>query len=58
MKHHAFVDAKNAGVTVIDAGHYATENIVCSFLVSRLNDRFPEAKVFIPLSNAEICKYI
>ena len=58
VKHHGFVDAHNAGVTVIDAGHYATENIVVSVLMHKLSENFPELEVFEPAANAEICRYI
>ena len=58
VKHHAFVDARNAGVTVIDAGHYATENIIIGTLKQKLAAHFPEADIFEPESNAEICRYI
>jgi len=58
VKHHAFVDAYNAGVTVIDAGHYATENIIVSKLIQKLAAKFPEIEVFEPAANAEVCKYI
>ena len=58
VKHHGFVDAKNAGVTVIDAGHYATENIIVGVLKQKLAAHFPEADIFEPEANAEVCKYI
>ncbi len=58
VKHHAFIDARNAGVTVIDAGHYATENIIVGELIRKLSAHFPDADIFEPAANAEICKYI
>ncbi len=58
VKHHAFVDARNAGVTVVDAGHYATENIIVSVLIRKLAAHFPDAEIFEPASNAEVCRYI
>ena len=58
VKHHGFVDARNAGVTVIDAGHYCTENIIVSTLKQKLAAHFPEADIFEPEANAEICRYI
>lgn len=58
VKHHGFVDAYNSGLTVIDAGHYCTENIVCGMLLGKLQERFPEAEFFIPEANGEICRYI
>lgn len=58
VKWHAFVDAKNAGLTVVDAGHYHTENIVCGHLLNLLTETFPDAQVFIPLNNEDVCQYI
>ena len=58
VKHHGFVDAYNAGLTVIDAGHYCTENIVCGMLLGRLKEKFPETEFFIPDANREVCRYI
>ena len=58
VKHHAFVDAHNVGVTVIDAGHYATENIIVSKLIQKLAAKFPEIDIFEPAANAEVCRYI
>lgn len=58
VKWSAFVDAKNAGLTVVDAGHYHTETIMCGHLSDLLTEKFPEAEVFIPLNNEDICQYI
>lgn len=58
VKHHGFVDAKNAGLTVIDAGHYCTENIIVNVFAEMLGKKFPEARIFIPKANAQVCKYI
>ena len=58
VKHHAFIDAHNAGVTVIDAGHYYTENIIVAVLKQKLAAHFPEADIFEPDANADICRYM
>lgn len=57
VKHHGFIDAKNAGLTVIDAGHFHTEVIVCEPLRKRLAARFPETEFFIPSASADCCEY-
>lgn len=42
INHHDFIDAKNVGISMIDAGHFYTENIfydsVKSFLLSKISD--------------------
>ncbi len=58
VKWHGFVDAKNAGLTVIDAGHYHTEKIACAPLARKLAARFPEARFFVPDASADVCRYL
>jgi dinuclear metal center YbgI/SA1388 family protein len=42
VKHNEFIDAKNIGMCLIDAGHYYTENIFHRALAEKLAERFPE----------------
>lgn len=58
IKWHGFVDAKNAGVTVIDAGHYNTEVIVCDALLKRLSEHFKDVEFFIPTANRDCTEFI
>lgn len=58
VKWHGFVDAKIAGLTVVDAGHFHTENIICGVLLNHLTDKFPEAEIFIPINNQDVCEYV
>jgi dinuclear metal center YbgI/SA1388 family protein len=58
MKHSAFIDAQNSGVTLIEAGHFHTEIIFCDFLKSKLYEQFPQIPVFIAENSVDICKYI
>lgn len=53
IKWHGFVDAKNAGLTVIDAGHYNTEVIVCDSICKRLSEHFTDVEFFIPTANRD-----
>lgn len=46
VKHHVFLDAKRQGITLIDAGHFHTENPVCKVLEQFLTKSFPELEVF------------
>ncbi|MCD7774451.1 MAG: Nif3-like dinuclear metal center hexameric protein [Clostridiales bacterium] len=45
--HHEFLLAENLGLNLISAGHYATENPVISFLKDKLEENFPNLKVYI-----------
>ena len=58
IKHSVFVEAKNKNISVIDAGHFHTENIVCSMLVSMITTNFKDVEAFIPYSNKDVCRYV
>ena len=44
-KYNDFWDARDAGLTLIDAGHFYTENPVCAFLGDSLQAAFPHLRV-------------
>lgn len=43
-KHHELLAADSMGITMVDAGHFATEDIAIAPLCSRLSLAFPEVK--------------
>ena len=45
VKHDQYLDAKAMGINLMDAGHYATETVVCPFLVEQLQKAFPYVEV-------------
>ena len=45
VRYNQFWDAKDAGINLIDAGHFHTENPVCEYLVSQLQAAFPDIRV-------------
>ncbi len=45
VKYNQFADAKEMGLSLIDAGHFPTENLVCPVLARRLRAMFPELTV-------------
>ena len=47
IKYNDFWDAKALGLTLIDAGHFYTENPVCALLADTLRSRFPSLEVKI-----------
>ncbi|MDR0196800.1 MAG: Nif3-like dinuclear metal center hexameric protein [Oscillospiraceae bacterium] len=57
IKWDRFVFAANNGFTLIDAGHFHTENMICAVLRDRIKSRFPEADVSLAKSNTDICGY-
>lgn len=42
VKYNQFWDAKDLGINMIDAGHFYTENPVCTILAEKLRAAFPE----------------
>ena len=57
MKYNQFLDARDLGLTVLDAGHFPTEDVVCSVLVKYLEERFPGTKIEKSASHREVIQY-
>ncbi len=45
LKYHTALDAREAGLCLIDAGHFNTEKIILPYLAAKLAERFPEIEV-------------
>ena len=46
VKHHELIEAYEKGFTILDAGHYETEQIVVTPLAEELASRFPEVSFY------------
>ena len=57
IKYHGFLDAVAAGLNLIDAGHFPTEDPVCAKLVALLRDGFPELSVRKSALHADVIRY-
>ncbi|WP_409968210.1 Nif3-like dinuclear metal center hexameric protein [Bengtsoniella intestinalis] len=55
--YHDFQDAQNAGMCLVDAGHFPTENPVCQVVQQRLQVQFPELQVAVSQSHHELIQY-
>ena len=53
VKHNGFLDAKELGINLIDAGHYSTENVVIPVLQNLLAAAFPEIDTRISLVHTQ-----
>ena len=42
IKHHEINEANNLGITVVDAGHFKSENVVIRPLINKLSERFDD----------------
>lgn len=58
VKHDVFIDAHNAGLTIVDAGHYYTENIFCEYMLGALKEKFPRAEVCIAEGSFDVTEWV
>ena len=52
------VGAFNAGMTLIDAGHFYTEIIMCAQMKKQLGGEFPELDIFIAENSTDLYNYL
>lgn len=57
VKYDQFLDARALGLSLIDAGHYPTEDVVCPVLAGCLGNRFPELQIIKSASHREVIQY-
>lgn len=57
VKYNDFWDARDAGLNIIDAGHFYTENPVCAYLKTIVSAAFPELKVVISQQHRDCMKF-
>ena len=53
VKHDQYLTAKAEGIALMDAGHFATENVVCAPLALRLAQQFPAVEALLSESYRE-----
>ena len=46
VKHNVFIDSINYGISVFDAGHYATEDVIVEPLLKLISQNFKNVKLF------------
>ena len=57
VKYNQFCDAKELGLNLIDAGHFATENPVVAVLAEKIANAFPDVQVKISETHRDCVKY-
>ena len=57
VKHDVWIDANNSKFTIIDCGHFHTENIVLWELRRVLEEKFPMLDIEIAESSEDPCEY-
>lgn len=56
LKHDVYLEAQALGVTLIDAGHYSTEALICPVLAQWLGEAFPNVEV-LRARETEVFRY-
>lgn len=54
LKYDVFLEARELGINLLDAGHFATENVVIAPLAEQLQGAFPNVKVVISQMHKEV----
>ena len=54
VKYNFYLEARQLGINLMDAGHYATENVVCDPMVKFLTEKFPGVTVVLSQSHVEV----
>ena len=57
VKYNQFWDARDLGLNLIDAGHFATENPVVKVLAEKIRAAFPSVEVKISETHADCMKF-
>ncbi len=57
IKYNQFWDAQNLGLNLIDAGHFHTENPVCTYIAGKIQEAFPEISVRISQKGADCMNF-
>ena len=57
VKYNQFWDAKDLGMTIIDAGHFHTENPVVKILADKIAAAFPEVQVILSATHTDCMKF-
>lgn len=54
VKYNFYLEAKALGINLMDAGHYATEQVVCVPVVEYLKETFPDVEVLLSNCHREV----
>lgn len=57
LKYNQYWDAKEAGLNLIDAGHFHTENPVCAVLAEKLRQAFPDVEVILSQNHTDCADF-
>lgn len=58
VKYNGFADAAALGITLVDAGHFQTEQPVCAMLAAKLREAFPALAVLESKSHGDCIHFV
>jgi len=58
VKYDRMLFAKDRGLTLIEAGHFHTEDIFCEDLVERLKQQFADVTIEKATNSIDVCSYV
>lgn len=57
LKHDLYLEARDMGINLLDAGHYSTETVVCPVVKTWLEEAFPGLSVEVARNQGEVFTY-
>lgn len=57
IKYDVFLEAKEAGINIIDGDHFCTENVVTPILEKKLKDAFPDISVTVSKTHCQTAQF-
>lgn len=54
IKYDVYLEAKAKGVNLLDAGHFATEQVICPVLANWISEKFPDITVSVSERHCEV----
>ena len=57
LKHDLYLEARDLGINLLDAGHYSTEAVVCPVLGQWVREAFPDLEVLEAEGQGEVFGY-
>jgi dinuclear metal center YbgI/SA1388 family protein len=58
VKYDVFLEASAMGINLVDAGHYPTENLVCTQLVHWLREEFPQIPTVLSQRHGDVVQFV
>ena len=58
VKYHQFIEARELGLNLIDAGHFPTENLICGRIAESLRSRFPDLEILVSQTHEDAVKFL